>query len=41
LRNVAVAMGNRRLEKFRAPLENLAASLDPVVAEAARWALAP
>ena len=41
LRNVAVAMGNRRLERFRAPLQNLAASRDPVVAEAARWALAP
>ena len=41
LRNVAVAMGNRRLEKFRAPLQNLSASRDPVVAEAARWALAP
>jgi epoxyqueuosine reductase len=41
LRNVAVAMGNRRLEKFRAPLRNLAASRDPVVAEAARWSLAP
>jgi epoxyqueuosine reductase len=41
LRNVAVAMGNRRLEKFRAPLQNLAASRDPVVAEAARWGLAP
>ena len=41
LRNVAIAMGNRRLERFRAPLQNLAASRDPVVAEAARWALAP
>jgi len=40
LRNVAIAMGNARLEKFRAPLENLAASPDPVVAEAARWVLA-
>ena len=39
LRNVAVAMGNRRLEKFRAPLEKLAASQDPLVAEHARWAL--
>ena len=39
LRNVAVAMGNRRLEKFRAPLEKLAASEDPVVAEHARWGL--
>jgi epoxyqueuosine reductase len=39
LRNVAVAMGNRKLEKFRAPLERLAASEDPVVAEHARWGL--
>ena len=39
LRNVAVAMGNARLEKFRAPLEKLAASEDAVVATHARWAL--
>jgi epoxyqueuosine reductase len=39
LRNVAVAMGNSRLEKFREPLEKLAASEDPLVAEHARWAL--
>ena len=39
LRNVAIAMGNRKLEKYRAPLEKLAASEDPVVAEHARWAL--
>lgn len=39
LRNVAVAMGNSGLEKFRAPLEKLAASPDPVVAEHASWAL--
>ena len=39
LRNVAIAMGNRKLEKFRAPLEKLAASKDPVVAEHARWGL--
>jgi len=39
LRNVAVAMGNSRLEQFRAPLERLAASEDPVVAEHAAWAL--
>jgi epoxyqueuosine reductase len=39
LRSVAVAMGNRKLEKFRAPLEKLAASPDPVVAEHARWGL--
>jgi epoxyqueuosine reductase len=40
LRSVAVAMGNRGLPEFRAPLERLAASDDPVVAEHARWALA-
>ncbi|MDE3199052.1 MAG: tRNA epoxyqueuosine(34) reductase QueG, partial [Acidobacteriota bacterium] len=39
LRNVAVAMGNSGLEKFRQPLEKLAASGDPVVAEHARWGL--
>jgi len=39
LRNVAIAMGNRNLERFRAPLENLAASRDPLVAAHARWAL--
>jgi epoxyqueuosine reductase len=39
LRNVAVAMGNSRLERFRAPLERLAACEDPVVAEHAAWAL--
>ena len=39
LRNVAVAMGNAGAEKFRAPLEALARSEDPVVAEHARWAL--
>jgi epoxyqueuosine reductase len=39
LRNVAVAMGNRRSEKFRAPLRKLAASQDPLVAEHARWGL--
>jgi hypothetical protein len=32
-------MGNRKLEKFRAPLEKLAAVEDPVVAEHARWGL--
>jgi hypothetical protein len=36
---VAIAMGNRKLEKFRAPLEKLAASEDRVVAEHARWGL--
>ncbi len=39
LRNVAVAMGNSELEKFRAPLERLAAFPNPLVAEQARWAL--
>jgi epoxyqueuosine reductase len=39
LRNVAVAMGNLRLEKFRDPLAKLAQSPDAVVAEHARWAL--
>jgi epoxyqueuosine reductase len=39
LRNVAIAMGNTRLEKFRAPLEKLKASDDPLVAEHAAWAL--
>jgi epoxyqueuosine reductase len=39
LRNVAVAMGNARSEKFRRPLEKLAKSAEPLVAEHARWAL--
>lgn len=39
LRNVAVAMGNQQLARFRAPLEKLAASEDPLVAEHARWGL--
>jgi epoxyqueuosine reductase len=39
LRNVAIAMGNRGLAQFRAPLEKLASSEDAVVAECARWAL--
>ncbi|MEO7651663.1 MAG: tRNA epoxyqueuosine(34) reductase QueG [Bryobacteraceae bacterium] len=39
LRNVAIAMGNARGEKFRLPLEKLAASSDPLVAHHARWAL--
>jgi epoxyqueuosine reductase len=39
LRNVAVAMGNARQQKFRAPLEKLAASQDAMVAQHARWAL--
>jgi epoxyqueuosine reductase len=40
LRNVAIAMGNAALEKFREPLAKLAAFEDPLVAEHARWALA-
>jgi epoxyqueuosine reductase len=40
LRNVAIAMGNSGLTKFRAPLEKLAAGPDEMVAEHARWALA-
>ena len=39
LRNVAIAMGNSKLEKFRDPLERLAALPIPLVAEHARWAL--
>ena len=39
LRNVATAMGNAGLPEFRAPLERLALSPDPSVAEHARWAL--
>jgi epoxyqueuosine reductase len=39
LRNVAIAMGNSKLEKFRAPLHKLAAFPNELVAEHARWAL--
>jgi len=39
LRNVAIAMGNRGLERFREPLERLAALGDATVASHARWAL--
>jgi epoxyqueuosine reductase len=39
LRNVAIAMGNAGLSRYRAPLEKLAQSGDTVVAEAAVWAL--
>ena len=39
LRNVAVAMGNAGEERFRAPLEKLAARGEGVVSESARWAL--
>ena len=40
LRNVAIAMGNQRAERFREPLEKMAQSPEPIVAEHARWALA-
>ena len=39
LRNVAVAMGNSGLARFREPLERLARHSDANVAEHARWAL--
>jgi len=39
LRNVAIAMGNSKLEKFREPLEKLAEFPSELVAEHARWAL--
>jgi len=39
LRNVAIAMGNSGLPQFRRPLEKLATSEDPIVAEHAHWAL--
>jgi epoxyqueuosine reductase len=39
LRNVAVAMGNQRAERFREPLEKMAQSSETIVAEHARWAL--
>lgn len=39
LRNVAIAMGNSAGAEFQVPLERLAASPDPLVAEHARWGL--
>jgi epoxyqueuosine reductase len=39
LRNVAIAMGNSGLERFRQPLERLAASDNELIASHARWAL--
>jgi epoxyqueuosine reductase len=39
LRNVAIAMGNSGLEKFREPLQRLSAFENPLVVEQARWAL--
>ena len=40
LRNVAIAMGNSKLEKFREPLDQLTQFPNEMVAEHARWALA-
>jgi len=40
LRNVAVAMGNSGLERFRPALERLASHPDPLVGPHAEWALA-
>ena len=40
LRNVATAMGNSGDARFRQPLQRLAASTDPQVAEHAAWAFA-
>lgn len=40
LRNIAVAMGNSGQAKYRQPLERLAVSEDPLVAEHAVWAIA-
>ncbi|MDQ6664867.1 MAG: tRNA epoxyqueuosine(34) reductase QueG [Acidobacteriota bacterium] len=39
LRNVAIAMGNQKSERFREPLLQLSASEDPVVAEHGLWGL--
>jgi epoxyqueuosine reductase len=40
LRNVAIAMGNSRLREYLPKLREWAAGPDPVLAEAAEWALA-
>jgi epoxyqueuosine reductase len=40
LRNVAIAMGNSGLADYRPKLQEWAAAPDPVLAEAAQWALA-
>ncbi len=40
LRNVAIAMGNSGLEEYLPKLREWAAGSDPVLAEAAQWALA-
>lgn len=39
LRNIAVAMGNQKHDRFREPLQDLASSANETVAEHARWAL--
>jgi epoxyqueuosine reductase len=39
LRNVAIAMGNARDEKFRPALRKLSAQPDPAVSESARWGI--
>jgi epoxyqueuosine reductase len=39
-RNLAIAMGNAGLARFRSTLESWSASADPVLAESAAWALA-
>ncbi len=39
LRNVAIAMGNSGLASYRTKLQEWAAAPDPVLAEAAQWAL--
>jgi epoxyqueuosine reductase len=38
-RNLAIAMGNSRLARFRPTLESWSSSADPVLAESAAWAL--
>jgi epoxyqueuosine reductase len=40
LRNVAIAMGNSGLASYVPKLQEWAASPEPVLAEAAQWALA-
>ena len=40
LRNVAIAMGNSGLASYVPKLQEWAASAEPVLAEAAQWALA-
>jgi epoxyqueuosine reductase len=39
-RNLAIAMGNSGLARFRSTLESWSSSADPVLAESAAWALA-